>query len=212
MITVYGDYRSGNCYKVQLTLSILGIAHRWFDIDFLAGETHSDAWAARNPARRIPLLELHDGRTLVESNAIVHYLARGSALLPADDFDHARMLQWMFFEQHRHEPSLSVARLIHWYHGDPADRHDELIARQEGARQALDIMEQTLAEDAWLAGERMSLADIALFAHTHIADQAGVPLWGWPRVTEWCARIEQCPGFVPMQQVSGIGDTIDPYP
>lgn len=198
MITVYGDYRSGNCYKVRLTLSFLSIAHRWFEVDFLAGETRSDAYAARNPARRIPMLELHDGRTLVESNAIACYLARDSSLWPEDDFDRARMLQWMFFEQHRHEPSLSVARLIHWYQGDDVERQEELIERQEGARQALDIMEQTLSLAPFLAGDRMSIADIVLFAHTHIADQAGIPLSGWPHVVAWCDRIERVPGFIPM--------------
>lgn len=201
MITVYGDYRSGNCYKVRLTLALLEIGHRWFNVDFLTGETRSDDFAVRNPARRIPMLERHDGRTLVESNAILYYLAHNSALVPDDDFDRARMLQWMFFEQHRHEPSLSVARLIHWYQGDPSERLEELVARQENARQALDIMEQTLSTQPFLAGETLTLADIALFAHTHIADQAGLLLLDWPHVVNWCGRIEEIPGFVSMQDI-----------
>ena len=138
---------------------------------------------------------------LSESGAILFYLAEGTSFLPTGRLQKAKVLQWMFFEQHRHEPSLSVARLIHWYQGDPSERLEELVARQENARQALDIMEQTLSTQPFLAGETLTLADIALFAHTHIADQAGLLLLDWPHVVNWCGRIEEIPGFVSMQDI-----------
>ncbi|WP_106476134.1 glutathione S-transferase family protein [Phytohalomonas tamaricis] len=198
MISIYGDYRSGNCYKVQLLLSLLDIHHRWFDIDLFAGETRSDAFIARNPNSKIPLLELHDGRMLAESNAILNYLGCDSEFIPQGPFEHARMLQWQFFEQYSHGPNIGVACFIARYLNRPAEREEEFQLKLEDGYKALAVMEKVLAEQDFLVGEHYTLADISLYAYTHMARECSFDFDDFPHIQAWLGRIESHPRHIPM--------------
>jgi len=198
MFTVYGKSDSGNCYKVKLALEQLGLAYRWVEVDSTRGETRSAAFLAKNPNGKVPTLGLADGSYLPESNAILHYLAEGSALLPADRLGRARALQWMFFEQYSHEPCIAVARSILRYLPPDSPRRAELPRLQERGHQALAVMEQHLAGTPFFAGGAYSVADIALFAYTHCAPDGGFDLARYPAVSAWLARVRGQPRFVPL--------------
>ena len=195
---IYGDTQSGNCYKVQLICQLLNIDHQWIDVDILAGDTKSDDFLKKNPNGKIPLLELDSGETLSESNAIINYLAFGSDLYPNDRLAQARVLQWQFFEQYSHEPFIAVARFINKYLGLPADKADEYAAKQTGGHKALQVMEQQLAETPFLAGEKVTTADISLYAYTHVADEGGFELKAYPAIRAWLDRVAALPNFRPM--------------
>ncbi len=197
-MNIYGDRLSGNCYKVQLLCALLDIPHRWIDTDILAGDTRSEAFLALNPAGQIPLLELDDGRTLSESNAILNFLGDASDWVPEDAYQRARMLQWQFFEQYSHEPYIAVARFINTYLGLPEERREEYLSKQEGGYRALRVMEQQLKNSEFLLGARPSLADISLYAYTHVADEGGFDLQGFPAIRTWIGRIAALPGYRPM--------------
>ncbi|QFU76039.1 glutathione S-transferase family protein [Halioglobus maricola] len=193
---IYGDRRSGNCYKLQLVCSLLDIPHEWIDIDIMAGATRGEAFTALNPNQKIPLLELDDGRCLAESNAILNYLALGSHLEPSDDFARARVLQWQFFEQYSHEPYIAVARFIALYQGLPEERRTEYEAKQAGGLKALDVMEQQLSETTYLVGDKLTTADVSLYAYTHVAHEGGFDLAGFSAISRWLRRIESEPGYI----------------
>ena len=196
-LTVYGMKASGNCYKLQLLLEQLGRPYRWVEINSAAGETRTAEFLARNPNGKVPLLELPDGRRLAESNAILCYLAEGSRFLPADSWQRAQALQWLFFEQYSHEPYVAVARFISgWL---PADhpRRAELPRLRERGHQALAVMEQHLREHEFFVDAGYGVADIALYAYTHVAPDGGIELDGYPALLAWIARVESQPGFVP---------------
>ena len=195
---IYGDTQSGNCYKVQLVCQLLNIDHQWIDADILAGDTKSDDFLKKNPNGKIPLLELDSGETLSESNAIINYLAFGSDLYPNDRLAKASVLQWQFFEQYSHEPFIAVARFINKYLGLPADKADEYAAKQTGGHKALQVMEQQLAETPFLAGEKVTTADISLYAYTHVADEGGFELEAYPAIRAWLDRVAALPNFRPM--------------
>ncbi len=195
---IYGDTQSGNCYKVQLVCQLLNIDHQWIDVDILAGDTKSDDFLKKNPNGKIPLLELNSGETLSESNAIINYLAFGSDLYPNDRLAQARVLQWQFFEQYSHEPFIAVARFINKYLGLPADKADEYAAKQTGGHKALHVMEQQLAQTPFLAGEKVTTADISLYAYTHVADEGGFELEAYPAIRAWLDRVAALPNFRPM--------------
>ena len=195
---IYGDTQSGNCYKVQLVCQLLNIDHQWIDVDILAGDTKSDDFLKKNPNGKIPLLELDSGETLSESNAIINYLAFGSDLYPNDRLAQARVLQWQFFEQYSHEPFIAVARFINKYLGLPADKADEYAAKQTGGHKALQVIEQQLAETPFLAGEKVTTADISLYAYTHVADEGGFELEAYPAIRAWLDRVAALPNFRPM--------------
>ena len=195
---IYGDTQSGNCYKVQLVCQLLNIDHQWIDVYILAGDTKSDDFLKKNPNGKIPLLELDSGETLSESNAIINYLAFGSDLYPNDRLAQARVLQWQFFEQYSHEPFIAVARFINKYLGLPADKADEYAAKQTGGHKALQVMEQQLAETPFLAGEKVTTADISLYAYTHVADEGGFELEAYPAIRAWLDRVAALPNFRPM--------------
>ncbi len=195
---LYGDRASGNCYKVILAASLLGLEYEFVAIDILAGDTQTADFLALNPNGKIPLLQLDDGRCLSESNAIINYLAMGSELYPADPFEQARVLQWQFFEQYSHEPYIAVARFIAKYLGLPQERRAEYEAKQAGGERALSIMEEQLRESGFICGENMSVADISLFAYTHVAHEGGFDLAAYPAVQAWIDRITQQPGFEAM--------------
>jgi glutathione S-transferase len=197
---IYGDRQSGNCYKLQLLASLLDIPHRWVDIDILEGETGSREFLDKNPVGQIPLLELDDGRILSESNAILNFLAEGSVYLPGPGFERAKVLQWQFFEQYSHEPYIAVARFISKYLGLPEDRRAEFEARQEGGHRALKIMERQLERTPWLTGGLPTIADISLYAYTHVADEGGFDLEGYPAIRSWIDRVRSLPGYSGMAE------------
>lgn len=195
---VYGDIRSGNCYKIKLIMSLLDIEHEWIDINILKGDNLKDAFKAKNPSGKIPVLELDDGRYLTESNAIINYLATGSVYYPTERFLHAEVLQWQFFEQYSHEPYIAVARFIAKYLGMPEERRDEFLSKQEGGHKALSFMEQKLGNNDYLVNNQLTTADIALFAYTHVADDGGFDLNQYPAIQRWIKRVESQPKFSPM--------------
>lgn len=199
IVRIYGDKRSGNCYKLQLLLALLDKNCEWVDIDIMKGETRTAAFLEKSPNGKIPILELDDGRTLSESNAIMHYVADSTPLIPTSSFSHAKLLQWQFFEQYSHEPYIAVARYINVYLGLPEDRKQEFESKQAGGYRALAVMEQQLKQTPFLLGDRLSLADISLFAYTHVAHEGGFDLSAYPAVRNWLSLIREQNGFVPME-------------
>ena len=199
-IKIYGDSRSGNCYKLQLVAGLLDLSYQWVSVDILAGEARTDEFKAKNPNAKIPLLEREDGELLAESNAILNYLATGSDLLPNDPWLFAQVLQWQFFEQYSHEPYIAVARFIAQYQGMPDERRAEYEAKQPGGRKALRIMDDRLRTAEYLVGEQLTTADISLYAYTHVAEEGGFSLADYPAIGAWLQRIEQTPGYVAMME------------
>jgi len=196
--TVYGDSRSGNCYKIQMLCAELGIDYDWHEVDILAGDTHTPEFLAMNPNGKIPLLVTPERRCLSESNAILYYFADGSEFFSGDVFERADILRWMCFEQYSHEPNIATSRFIIQYLGNPPERQAALAEKKPAGEKALAIMERALEQDEYLAGGRYSVADIALFAYTHVADQGGFSLDPYPAIGDWIERIRQRPKFVPM--------------
>lgn len=197
-LKIYGDSRSGNCYKIQLLCAEMGTEYDWQEVDILAGDTRTPHFLAMNANGRIPLLALPDGRYLPESNAILFYLADGSEFFAGDAYARAEILQWMFFEQYSHEPNIATSRFIIKYLGNPPDRQASLEEKKSGGYQALAIMEQELLRHPFIAGEIFTIADIALFAYTHVADEGGFSLDDYPAIREWIERIAGRPNYVPM--------------
>ena len=193
---LYDNLPSGNAYKVRLVLAQLGIAYERIEKDILKGETRTPEFLAKNANGRIPLLELDDGRALAESNAIIHYLAEGTPLLPSDRFERAQVLQWMFFEQYSHEPYIAVARF--WIHslGKREEWAEKLKERFDRGYQALAVMEKHLATRSFFVGERYSIADVALYAYTHVAHEGDFDLGAFPKVRAWLGRVAEQPGHV----------------
>jgi glutathione S-transferase len=198
MYTVYGDIQSGNCYKIKLLMSFLKVEHEWHHVDILAGETHTPEFEKMNPNTRIPVLEFADGRTLVESNAILNFLADGTALLPSEAFARAQVLQWQFFEQYSHEPYIATARYINKYLGLPQERRSEYEAKQAGGHKALSVMEKQLMETDFLVGDTLTIADISLYAYTQVADEGGFDLSRYAAIGKWMERIQQQQDYIGM--------------
>ncbi|MCQ4287160.1 glutathione S-transferase family protein [Pseudomonas stutzeri] len=195
---VYGDYRSGNCYKVKLMLHLLGRDYEWIPVDILRGESREEWFRKKNPNGKIPVLELDDGSCLWESNAILNFLAEGTEFLPKDARLRTQVLQWQFFEQYSHEPFIAVARFIKVYLGLPDDRLDEYAAKQLDGYHALAVMEQQLLRTPYLVGDRYSIADIALYAYTHVAEEGGFNLESYPEICAWLQRIASHPRHIGM--------------
>jgi glutathione S-transferase len=193
---IYGDLSSGNCLKVKYTADRLGLPYAWVPIDITKGETHTPEFLQRFPRGRIPAVEFADGRRLAESNAIVRYLARGSALLPEDAFVQARIDEWLFWEQYSHEPYIATTRYHIVYLKRTMDQREPWrVARGE---QALDFMEGRLAGGPpWLVGDTLTIADIALLAYTRLAPEGGFDLSGRPSVRAWIGRCERALGLTP---------------
>jgi glutathione S-transferase len=161
-IQIYGDSKSGNCYKIQLLCAHLNIDYEWFEVDIMAGDTHTPEFLKLNANGKIPLLRLADGRCLSESNAILAYLATDTELAGIDRYAIADVLRWMFFEQYSHEPNIATSRFIIQYLGNPADRQDALKEKSAGGYKALDVMEGRLLAGPYMTGDSFTLADIAL--------------------------------------------------
>ena len=186
---IYGDRRSGNCLKVRWTAERLGLAYDWREVDVMSGVTREADFLKLNPAGQVPAVILADGRPLAQSNAIILHLAEGSDLIPADAYDRARMLEWLFWEQYSHEPTIAVARFQMLFLGTPKAELDPGLVRKGEA--ALARLELGLAQSPYLVGERLTLADIALVAYTRWAHEGGFDLELYPAVKAWVGRIEQ---------------------
>lgn len=197
-IRIYGDSRSGNCYKLKLLCAELDIAFDWQEVDILAGDTRTPEFLAMNANGKIPVLRLPDGRCLAESNAILVYLAADDQLAGKDPYNRAQILQWLFFEQYSHEPYIATSRFIIRYLGNPPERRAELEGKKGGGYKALDVMERQLSASTFMAGDEFTLADIALYAYTHVAGEGGFELASYPAVRAWLARVAARPRHVPM--------------
>ena len=195
-IVVHGMRSSGNCHKVKLVLDITAQPYAWQEVDLMKGGTRTPEFLRLNPNGKVPVVVLDDGTTLAESNAILWYFGEGTRLVPGDRLGRAQMLQWMFFEQYTHEPSIAVARFIRVFkesHDDP--RLPGLLVSGE---RALGAMEQHLTTRRFFVGERLSLADLALFAYTHRAADGGFDLAAFPAVTAWLEHCRAEPGVSEM--------------
>jgi glutathione S-transferase len=201
MIRLHDHHSSGNGYKVRLLLTLLGIPFERVEYDIDRGETRTAEFLRKNANGRIPVLELEDGRVLAESNAILVYLSEGTPYLPADRFERALVLQWLFFEQYSHEPN--IATLRYWITHQLLN--DERRAMVEGKRRsgyaALDVMERHLSERRYFVGERCSIADIALYAYTHVAEEGGFALDRYAALSRWLAHVASEPRHIPITQV-----------
>ncbi|MEP0706718.1 MAG: glutathione S-transferase family protein [Parvibaculum sp.] len=196
---LYQMQDSGNCYKVRLAAHQLGHSLELADIDILKGESRTEDFLARNPNGRVPTLELDDGRFLAESDAILFYLAEGTPLLSSDRLERARALQWMFFEQYSHEPYIAVARFWHTISpGGREEKKDSFPVWHERGHQALAVMERHLATHDWFAGGAYSIADIALYAYTHVAHEGDFDIAPYKALNAWLARVRGMPDHVPM--------------
>jgi len=186
---IYGDSISGNCLKVKWTADFLGRSYEWIETEVLKSASRTPEFLALNPAGQVPAVILDDGRPLAQSNAIILHLAEGSALIPADAYERARMLEWMFWEQYSHEPYIAVARFQVRFKGVPLTELEPKIF--DRGKAALQRMEDGLADSPFLAGDRVSLADVALVAYTREAEDGGFRLADYPKVVAWIARVEQ---------------------
>jgi len=195
---VYGTSVSGNCHKVRMTLEALKLPYEWTEIDSVSGETRSASFLALNANGKVPVLEIEPGSTLPESNAILFYLAEGTPLLPGDRLTRARVLQWMFFEQYSHEPYIAVARFLRKFHPDPASQRELADSKMAGGYRALGVMEKHLSGNDFFVGGRYSIADIALYGYTHVADEGGFELRSFASIRAWLSRVQAQPGYVSM--------------
>jgi len=202
VLRLYDFAASANCYKVRLLAAQLGLELERVPVDLFAGESQTPEHMARNPAGRTPVLELESGEHLAESGAILLYLAEGTPLLPADKLGRARAAQWLFFEQNLLEPNIGTGRF--WILTGRAEGHEALVARwQEVGRHSLGVLERRLGANDFLLGTDYSVADIGLYAYTHVAGDAGIELADYPAVEAWLERVEAQPGFM---------NDLEPYP
>jgi len=195
-VLLYESGISGNCYKVRLLFSHLGVAYERREVDVFDRSDRAAILGALNPAQRVPTLVLGDGRALAESGAILHYFAEGTPYLPSERFERAQVLQWMFFEQYSHEPNIAVARF--WAHAGITPAPAEAEAKRRGGVAALAAMNAHLARRTFFVGERYCIADIALYAYTHVAAEGGFDLAPYEAVREWVERVRRQPGHIPI--------------
>lgn len=199
---LYGDHRSGNCYKAALMLSLTGRDYDWREVDVLAGESRTLEFLARNPNGRVPLLQLPDGRLLAESNAMLIHLAEGTDWLPQDAYERALVFQWLFFEQYSHEPYIAVARFLHHFdHGQELDPARMRMLEEKGY-EALGVMEKVLTVQQFIAGSAISIADIALYAYSHVAADGGYDLSDFPMIQHWLQAIASQDGHFDLVELA----------
>ena len=195
---IYGDVRSGNCYKLKLICALVEQDYEWIHVDIVKGETRTDDFLALNPNGQIPVCVTDDDEVLTESNAILYYLAQGSQYWPQQALLQTRVLEWQFFEQYTHEPTIAVARFIKLYQNIPDHRKDEYQQNLKAGYRVLAQMEKHLHNRDYLVGDRCSIADIALYAYTHVADEGGFDLSQFPSINTWLSRIQSLAGYVSM--------------
>jgi len=198
MITVYGYSPSGNCHKLRMLLSHLGREYNWVEVDSAHGATRTPEYLAKNPNGKVPMIELDDGSIMTESNAILYWLAEHTPYFAGDAWQRAQTLAWMFFEQYSHEPFVAVARFICGWTPIDSPRRADLAKLRERGDVALAVMEKHLAAHEWFSSLGYGIADIALFAYTHCAEDGGFALAKFPNVVAWLARVRAQPGFVAM--------------
>jgi len=199
MLRLYDYLPSGNGYKVRLLLTQLGIPFERIELDILKGATRTPEFLAKNPNGRIPVLALDDDTHLAESDAILFYLAEGTPFLPDDRVARAQVLQWMFFEQYSHEPNIATVRF--WMHSQMSpERQAQVAGKRAQGYAALMVMERHLARRAFFVAAQYSIADIALYAYTHVADEGGFDLGGYPAVRAWLERVRTQPRHIPITQ------------
>ena len=203
MLKLYDFLPSGNSYKVRLVLSQLHIPYERIDVDILTGESRTPAFLAKNPNGRIPLLEIAPQVYLSESNAIMCFLARDSMLLPREPLHHAQVLQWLFFEQYSHEPYIATSRYWVALLGQEREYRNELAKKREPGYAALKIMDQHLAAHDFFVANRYSLADIGLYAYTHVAPEGGFELDTFPNILTWLDRIRSQPDHIDIRHIPG---------
>jgi glutathione S-transferase len=193
---LYNSPVSGNCYKVRLVAAHLGIPLELQHMDVVDRSNRKDVLGALNPALRVPTLVLDDGRPLAESGAIVWHLAEGSRFIPADPYERAQVLQWMFYEQYELEPSLAVVRFLVAYSGRPDDHRELIDQRTKSGHKVLDTLESHIGSRDWFVGDAMTLADVALYAYTHVAPEGGFDLEPYPGIRRWLDRVAAEPGHI----------------
>ena len=199
MLTLYQQADSGNCYKVRLLLHHFGRPFRTVAVSSFDGSTRRPDFLAKNPIGKVPTIELDDGRFLAESNAILLHFAEGTPLLPADSYDRAKAYEWLFFEQYVHEPAIAVRRALSVYPERRADATADRMAQLlDAGNRALAVIERRLQTADWLAGDAFSVADISLYAYTHMAGDGGYDLNGFPAIGRWLARVASLPRHVPI--------------
>lgn len=189
LMKIYGDNNSGNCLKVKYTADCLDIKYEWIDVDITQGASRKRDYLRVNPQGQVPAIQLAGGRCLAQSNAIIRYLAKGTALLPEDPYLQARVDELLFWEQYSHEPYIAVCRTHMFYRNLPKETREPW--RVELGEQALDYMEQILADCKWLVADAFSIADIALLAYTRVAHEGGFDLSGRPCLKQWISRCEE---------------------
>lgn len=202
MNQLYDYHDSGNGYKVRLLLHHLGLPFTYHEVNILAGETRTPAFLKINANGRIPVLVTADGFTLSESNAILCYLAEGSSWLPADAKLRARVMQWMFWEQYNHEPNIATSRFL-MRHRDPKDTAELLAQKKQPGLAALQLMDDHLADHHWFVGDGPTIADITLYAYTHVADQGGFPLDDYANIRRWLAAFAGMEGHIQLMNTEG---------
>jgi glutathione S-transferase len=195
-VLLYNSPVSGNCYKVRLLLAHLGLEYETVDMSVVDRSNRQELLGDLNPALRVPTLVLDDGRPLGESNAILWYLGDGTEYVPEDAYERAQVLQWAFFEQYSHEPYIAVVRFWLAYSGTPESFADQVPAKMKGGYAALDAMQKHLEGKSFLVADRYTIADIALYAYTHVADEGGFSLAAYPSVGRWLERVAAHPGHV----------------
>jgi glutathione S-transferase len=197
---VYGDHESGNCYKIRLLLGHLDRSYEWIDVDVPGRETRTPEFLAKNPNGRVPIVELDDGSVLAESNAILWYFGRGTDFVPTRPFDEAKALEWLFFEQYSHEPYIATSRYYIHYLNAREQYAAKLAEKRDPGYAALGVMEQHLRSRPFFVGPRLTVADLALYAYTHVAHEGDFDLGGFPAVRAWLDRVASVPGHVPMRR------------
>ncbi len=197
-LLLYDNPVSGNCYKVGLILTLLGIEFQRHELSVVDYSERIETLGGLSPTLNLPTVVLEDGRPLAESNAILWYFADGSRYLPDDPYERAQMLQWMFFEQYKHEPGIAVPRFWDAIATDNLTPPDDLEARRASGREALKVMERHLREREYFVGERFTIADITLYAYTHVAHEGGFDLEPLPAVRAWLGRVAAEPGLIPI--------------
>jgi glutathione S-transferase len=199
MLKVYGHVSSGNCYKIFLALHQLHVPFEWITVDAVKKETRNPEFLAKNPQGKVPLLEIAAGQYLTESNAILLYLAEGSNLCPVDRYQYAQVLQWLFYEQYSHEPYIATSRFVTKFLGSPPERQADMLRWRQPGINALEVMNAHLKTQPFFVAGQYSIADIALYAYTHVAEEGGFDLSGYPAISTWIKRVQQQPDFIAMQ-------------
>jgi glutathione S-transferase len=198
MLKLYDFLPSGNGYKVRLLLTQLGIPFERVEINILKGESRTPEFLRKNANGRIPVLQLDSGEFLAESNAILFYFSEGTEFLPTEKLLRAQVLQWLFFEQYSHEPNIATSRFWISELGKADEYREALEQKRQAGYAALGVMEQHLATHKFFVGDRYSIADIGLFAYTHVADEGGFDLSKFPAIQAWIERVKAQPNYIPI--------------